>query len=63
LLEDSAVTIITLPKLHQKFAIIDNSIVWYGGINPLGAGYSGESIMRIPSREIAAELLNTVEII
>jgi len=43
-------------KLHQKYAIIDSSIVWYGGINVLGAGFDDESIMRIPSREIAVEL-------
>jgi len=43
-------------KLHQKFAVIDKSIVWHGGVNILGAGFNDESIMRIPSREIAEEL-------
>ncbi|MDR1093558.1 MAG: DEAD/DEAH box helicase family protein [Clostridiales bacterium] len=61
LLKDAGAKATILPKLYQKFAVIDNSVVWYGGINPLGVGYSDESIMRIPSREIAAELMATVE--
>ncbi|MDR3318619.1 MAG: DEAD/DEAH box helicase family protein, partial [Clostridiales bacterium] len=61
LLQDAGVSVIVLPKLYRKFAVIDDCIVWYGGINPLGVGYSGESVMRIPSREIAAELMATIE--
>ena len=61
LLQEAGVNVMVLPKLFQKFAIIDNSVVWYGGINPLGVKFLDESIMRIPSREAAAELLATVE--
>ena len=60
LLEDAGIKVIVLPKLYQKFAVIDGITVWYGGVNLLGAGYSDESIMRIPGREIADELMRGV---
>ncbi|OGO78109.1 MAG: hypothetical protein A2Y23_07915 [Clostridiales bacterium GWB2_37_7] len=47
--------------IHQKFAIIDQRIVWYGSINLLSSGSSEESIMRMDSINIANELIGTVE--
>jgi hypothetical protein len=44
------------PNIHQKFIIIDNRIVWYGSINLLSYGNAEESMMRLESRELAAEL-------
>jgi superfamily II DNA or RNA helicase len=47
-------------KIHQKFAIIDQKIVWYGSINLLSFGYSEESVMRIVSASIAMELIASI---
>jgi phosphatidylserine/phosphatidylglycerophosphate/cardiolipin synthase-like enzyme len=52
----NAVTVVQKPNIHQKFIIIDNRFVWYGSINLLSFGCSEESIMRLESRELAAEL-------
>ena len=52
----TAVTVITKPNIHQKFALIDNRLVWYGSINLLSYGNSEESMMRLESRELAGEL-------
>ncbi|GHT08723.1 hypothetical protein FACS189426_05020 [Bacteroidia bacterium] len=52
----SAVSIIIKSNIHQKYIIIDNRLVWYGSINLLSFGSSEESIMRLESRELAAEL-------
>ena len=52
----SNVSVITKPNIHQKFILIDNRLVWYGSINLLSFGSSEESIMRLDSRELAAEL-------
>ena len=41
----------TRDRIHQKFVIIDQRIVWYGSINLLSYGASEESIMRIDSME------------
>ncbi len=47
-------------NIHQKFAIIDNKISWYGSINLLSFGYSEESIMRLESSSIAHELIESI---
>lgn len=48
-------------NIHQKFVVIDQSIVWYGSINLLSFGKSEESIMRLDSINIANELIGTIE--
>jgi len=52
----SSVTVIQRSKIHQKFILIDNRLVWYGSINLLSYSHSEESIMRLESRELATEL-------
>jgi len=47
-------------KIHQKFAIIDQKIVWYGSINLLSFGAAQESMMRLVSGNIAHELTASV---
>jgi len=51
------VNVIKKTNIHQKFIIVDNRIVWYGSINLLSYGSAEESIMRLESRELAAELV------
>ena len=41
----------------EHFAIIDREIVWYGSMNLLGKTTTEDSMMRVPSRTIAAELM------
>lgn len=57
----SGIAVILKSNIHQKFAIIDEKIVWYGSINLLSYGSAEESIMRLESINIANELLDTVE--
>jgi len=61
LLQNAGVTVLLKPGIHQKFAIIDSKIVWFGSINLLSFGYSEESIMRLVSNNIAFELSNTID--
>lgn len=56
LLRNNGVRLVLKPQIHQKFAVIDHKIVWFGSINLLSFGYSEESIMRLVSRSIAVEL-------
>ena len=42
---------------HERYAVIDQSLVWYGSLNLLSKGREDDSLMRIVSPEIAAELL------
>ena len=57
MVEASGIHLIQKSSIHQKFAVIDENITWYGSINLLSFGYSEESIMRLQSSSIACELL------
>ena len=41
----------------QHYCIVDREVVWYGSINFLGKEDSEDNLMRVCSKEIAAELL------
>ena len=60
-LRNGGINIVFRPNIHQKFAIMDKKIVWYGSINLLSFGSSQESIMRIESSNIANELIKSIE--
>ncbi len=57
MVEAAGIHLIQKSNIHQKFAVIDETITWYGSINLLSFGYSEESIMRLQSSSIACELL------
>lgn len=39
LLQNSGITVLLKPGIHQKFAIIDSKIVWFGSINYLDTAW------------------------
>ncbi|MDD2647191.1 MAG: phospholipase D-like domain-containing protein [Eubacteriales bacterium] len=55
-LTKSGITVRCHEAIHQKYAIIDDMIVWYGSINLLSFGTSQESIMRLSSGSVARAL-------
>ena len=61
LLRAYSINMICREGIHQKFAIIDGSIVWYGSINLLSFSTSQESIMRLHSSSIARALIDKAE--
>jgi phosphatidylserine/phosphatidylglycerophosphate/cardiolipin synthase-like enzyme len=61
LLKNAGVRVVFRPNIHQKFAVIDQRIVWYGSINLLSFGSAEESIMRLESPNIANELIKIME--
>jgi phosphatidylserine/phosphatidylglycerophosphate/cardiolipin synthase-like enzyme len=60
LLQDAGIHMIFRPNIHQKFAVVDQRIIWYGSIKLLSFGSAEESIMRLESPAIASELMKTV---
>ena len=60
LLEQYGIIVQTKDRIHQKFAVMDQRLIWYGSINLLSYGASEESIMRIESVDIAGELLMSI---
>lgn len=60
LLHKDGINVIARSGIHQKYAVIDRCIVWYGSINFLSFGKSEESVMRFESPDIAGELLDAI---
>ena len=60
LLQKSGVTVKYKSNFHQKFTVIDQTIVWYGSVNFLSFGTHEESIMRFENSDIAGQLMVTV---
>jgi superfamily II DNA or RNA helicase len=48
-------------NIHQKFAVFDQQIIWYGSINLMSFGRAEESIMRLENPGIADELLGSIQ--
>jgi len=61
LLTDSGVRVVLKSNIHQKFAVLDQKVLWYGSINLLSYGSAQESMMRIESSHIANELMKSIE--
>ena len=55
-LNEAGIEVVLKEENCLHFAVIDNSIVWYGSLNLLGKEDAEDNIMRIDSDEIAAEL-------
>jgi superfamily II DNA or RNA helicase len=60
-LAENGISLIFKSNFHQKFAVMDKKIVWYGSINLLSYGSAQESIMRLESANIAHELIKSIE--
>ena len=60
-LKNEGVNLLFKSNIHQKFAVIDERIIWYGSINLLSFGNAEESIMRLESSNIANELMKSID--
>ena len=56
-LQENGINVITKSELPEHFAVIDNELVWHGGMNLLGKADVWDNLMRIKSASVAAELL------
>ena len=56
-METVGITIVLKDEIDEHFAVIDNQIVWHGGMNLLGKEDVWDNLMRIKNPEVAAELL------
>ena len=53
--------IIQVSENKHRFSIVDNEIVWYGGIDILGMNRKEESMIRIINEELGDKLINLIE--
>ena len=61
ILKNIGSNIVLVPNIIQKFAVIDQRIVWYGGINLLNFVRSDENIIRLNNESVANELIGTLD--
>ena len=51
------INVITRTEVEEYFAVIDDEIVWHGGMNLLGKADVWDNLMRIRNSQVATELL------
>ena len=51
------INVITRTEVEECFAVIDDEIVWHGGMNLLGKADVWDNLMRIRNPQVATELL------
>ena len=56
-MENAGMQVIVKDEVDEHFAIIDDELVWHGGMNLLGKEDVWDNLMRIKSAPVAEELL------
>ncbi len=56
ILIENGIRVITIDEVMEHFAVIDDIIVWHGGMNLLGKEDVWDNLMRIKSETVASEL-------
>lgn len=57
MMEQVGITVYAHKELQQRYAIIDESIVWYGSVDFLAFGRKDTDVLRFENPDIAGELL------
>lgn len=55
-LQRAGIPVMFCPNRLPNFCILDQRLVWYGSLNPLGRMPDGESCLRMDAPDVAAEL-------
>lgn len=58
---NNGINVIQVQELKHKFAIFDDKIVWYGGVDLLGGNRGSDSVIRIVSSALSNELYGLLE--
>ena len=56
-MQQSGIHVVARDEVVEHFAVIDDELVWHGGMNLLGKTDAWDNLMRIKSAQVAAELL------
>lgn len=57
MMEEVGISVQTKSEVEERFAVIDDELVWHGGMNLLGKEDVWDNLMRIKDYQVAAELL------
>lgn len=56
-MQQGGIFVILKDEVSEHFAVLDDELVWHGGMNLLGKEDAWDNLMRIKSAQVAAELL------
>lgn len=56
-MRENGIHVIVKDEVAEHFAILDDELVWHGGMNLLGKEDAWDNLMRIRSAQVAEELL------
>ena len=56
-MQQVAINVVAQEEVEERFAVIDDELVWHGGMNLLGKEDVWDNLMRIKNHQVAAELL------
>lgn len=56
-MQQVGINVVTKVEIEERFAVIDDELVWHGGMNLLGKVEVWDNLMRIKNHQVAAELL------
>ena len=56
-MQQVGINVVTKVEVEERFAVIDDELVWHGGMNLLGKVDVWDNLMRIKNHQVAAELL------
>lgn len=56
-MKENGIYVIVKDEVAEHFAVIDDELVWHGGMNLLGREDAWDNLMRIKAAQVAAELL------
>ena len=57
-MQQVGIHVVMKPEVEECFAVIDDEVVWHGGMNLLGKADIWDNLMRIKDYQVAAELLD-----
>lgn len=57
LLQQVGIQVLTYQELQQRYAVIDESVVWYGNVDFFAFGRKDAEVLRFVSSDVAGELL------
>lgn len=55
-MQQVGIHVVMKPEVEECFAVIDDEVVWHGGMNLLGKADIWDNLMRIKDYQVAAEL-------
>lgn len=58
-MQNAAINVVKKEEVEERFAVIDDELVWHGGMNLLGKEDVWDNLIRIKNHQVAAELLET----